>query len=466
MWKPSKLGIALFVSLSVVACAKKQKNFSNPIFTIPTESLSEAQTIASNPVVKCEDGRNKCDPAVGMLTMATEESSGVCSATLVGPDLAITNSHCIPKDLKERGSNCKNRIWLSFPTDPAHPEYDPQVRCSQVLLATDIGEEDGDSVLPDVAFLRLERKVNRPSLSLSRAGFKDNDSVSITRVDPSFHSKKAHGHLRSMACKTIFGTSILPEANQRLSDLMIFSDCRVIQGNSGSAIRGSDGAVLGVIQAFFNTSGMSERLKTRGYQMLDDTIDHINVGTSLACLADLPIAQAINPACASRLTQEENEDLIAAERNNKLNREFQALVQKKLNLSEISWDAEPIRRMESRWDSSLGKSVDILRHYLDPVPYCVNPEKLTASKLKKALNIPRFEMVRGVDRYTRQSISVRETDLSTQESTLEIEELSGEERGFYRLKLSHLPALAGEPELIPAMADVEKTISSCGPSPL
>lgn len=397
--------LAILLPLSLVACAKKkEEQFTNPIYTIPTDTLSAAQKIAANPNILCADPEGKCNPAVGMFTHATGEGAGVCTATLVSEDIVVTNSHCIPEDLKVRGASCKNRIWLTFPSFPGRPDFDRQARCQEMLFVSDIEDENGEA-RPDFAFFRLEKRMNRPPLSLSRAGFSDGEQVTITAVDPSFVNRVATGSMHTMKCKTVYGSEFLPAGAQQLADLMVFSDCKVIKGNSGSAIRAADGSLRGVIQAFFNTNGTADRLRKRGIQLVDGTIDNINVGTSMACLDEVPLGGLKNPACAARKGLEDLVDERRARDAERLQKSFDEILARKLPLRQLRWTNE-LRQMEQI--SNSGERT--LRTFADVRPFCVRAGEMAQPRFTQVnLRIPQVELVRGADRYLRESRRLLET---------------------------------------------------------
>lgn len=418
MRKPALL--LTLIALSLSACAKKKDDtqFESPVFKNPTENLSEAQRQAANPVVTCIDAGGKCEPAVGMLTVATDDHSGACTATLVSEDVAVTNSHCIPDDLKMRGANCTNRMWLSFPSYPGRPDFDNRVGCREVLQTSEL-DLWSDEVKPDFAFIRLEHPVNRPPVPLDRAGFRDGETVEITVVDPYLIANSSgrpdagatiSGVMHTNRCETVFGTSLLPKGNDRLSDILVFGNCPIIKGNSGSAIR-SEGKVRGVIQAFFNPAGMREKLEEKGIELLDGKIAEINVGTNLACQR-MPLGPALPDSCFGR-DPFEAEDRLAETQATRLEAQFQEKLASVVKLKEIDWTAE--------------LSTDTGKVLITPEPRCV---RLDSPSFKKDLvAIPRFELKSGVDKYLREMRRVvGPTGIA--HASLAISLLPGEERKY------------------------------------
>ena len=76
------------------------------------ESFSESDVYCAVPGKECPNN-------VAKLTMRWKEEGeyriGFCSGTLVGPDLIITNRHCIPPGFQRNGADCKDAIVALFP---------------------------------------------------------------------------------------------------------------------------------------------------------------------------------------------------------------------------------------------------------------------------------------------------------------------------------------------------------------
>ena len=144
--------------------------------------LNATQRLAKNVQVSCKE--NDCDPSVGLLSIVdkgeTAWSAGQCTASLIGSDILVTNGHCIPNDLAKEGSSCLNRLWITFPNDPNHPEYDRQIDCGQILFRKKEGGTEGS----DYAYIKLARPSNRPVLRQSIEGFENETLYRLHKFNP------------------------------------------------------------------------------------------------------------------------------------------------------------------------------------------------------------------------------------------------------------------------------------------
>lgn len=256
---------------------------------MPSEDagLIGAQEVAKDVSVNCKSG--DCSPSVGMISMVTKDSFGWgaarCTGSLVGPDIVATNAHCIPQDISAPGSDCRGRIWLTFAADPSRPNYDKQVSCGKVLYSK-ISHEGVEGY--DLAYFQLERPSNRPVLGLSRAGFADGETYDVHRVTPVRPGRQ--GELEKVRCKAIFGSRMFSAPLDGKDTGILFVDCPIVVGNSGSPILGADGAVRGVIFAVVDRVRYHSLFSTmveRGSQVpaLND-LAFMSLGSNLACLPD------------------------------------------------------------------------------------------------------------------------------------------------------------------------------------
>lgn len=292
---PQLLIFAFAVGLFTFGCSKKQENelTPDPVFRVETDGLEKAKQVAITANVEC-DTLSPCSPSVGMLTMSSEVGAGACTASMIGPDLAITNSHCIPDDLKQSDADCSDRIWLTFPKAGQYEKE--RIECDRVLEASDLGDSVS-RLTQDYAFLRMKKTTQRPSLAVSQKGFRDNEQYRVNKVNPAFNKGQLHGDLISENCKAILGNEITKALDERYP-LVLLSDCNIIHGNSGGPINGSDGKIHGVIQAFLRLEKVKLNLEEEGFDV-PLTFARSNIGTSLSCLKIPDYESTTDPTCSS-----------------------------------------------------------------------------------------------------------------------------------------------------------------------
>ncbi len=242
-----------------------------------------AQDRARNVNLSCKNGQ--CHPSVGLLSMVSLGEDGwaaeQCTASLIGPDLLVTNSHCIPEDLSEPGSACDGRMWISFGADPEHPNYDHQIGCAKVLFQNKTLGFNGS----DYAYIQLQHASNRPTLRPSRAGFAASRDYSLHKVNPKRMPGGVAGEMEKVTCRTMYDSAIFPAPLNAKSPTMLFTDCSVIPGNSGAPIFAEDGSVRGVIYAFLKKPEMFGILHKNGSRVPSpEEMAALNVGSNFACL--------------------------------------------------------------------------------------------------------------------------------------------------------------------------------------
>src|SRR6185437_11450194 len=68
------------------------------IYYYETQTPADAQKMARNATVECGQ-LGACPPSIGLLSGNMGAVAYQCTAFLVAPQIAVTNSHCIPQEL-------------------------------------------------------------------------------------------------------------------------------------------------------------------------------------------------------------------------------------------------------------------------------------------------------------------------------------------------------------------------------
>jgi len=261
----------------------------------PVGSFREALQIVESTSLRCAS-LSECPAFVGMLLAADKpggfdansNSVGACTATLVGEDLALTNSHCIPSAVKLLPDLCPERIRIVLPGTDSQPAE--SVACAGVIRVT----EPASAISPDLALLRLAGRSKRPVPPLSREGVSDSTALKSFKVNPNL--KQLSGELRNELCVSAAHSYRMPIYKNASSPALVLGDCTSVSGNSGGPLLNEKGELVALLQAALPIS-LSAQKEWLAHLEGETSFASLALGTSLVCLsADLP-AWAWNSEC-------------------------------------------------------------------------------------------------------------------------------------------------------------------------
>lgn len=230
-----------------------------------TQSVEE---YAARADVRCDEGPEVCGLAVGQLySRKSPTQLSVCTAFLIAPDLALTNSHCLPQSLQP-GHSCRGAVVLKFPSSAGFP-------AESMPCATVIDRAGGTAVgRQDYALLQLATTVRgRTPLVASVSGVSEWERVTVLRITP-HGAHQPGGAMSRLSCPVVRTTQFSPRHGRRANDLEFMADCPVTRGNSGSPVINGRGAAVGIISE--ETSPLEGSVVTAN--------EHGAVMTSLACM--------------------------------------------------------------------------------------------------------------------------------------------------------------------------------------
>ena len=235
---------ALFIFLlTLSSCASKEESESSAslVHSIPVDNLEEAKAIVARTTVSCEEP-GKCPANVALFTGAQKDKALSCTGFLVGKDLIVTNSHCLPAPVRYDPKACAEHVRFFFPAAEGFPAM--SVGCKELL-----GRSDPVTTFsPDLAVLRLEKELPRPILTIDHRGVKPNTNYTAFKINP-IESDGLSGILKIQGCKTITNSYRFPLYRKSSDSIFVAADCPQVHGNSGSPLVNEVGAAVGVLQA-------------------------------------------------------------------------------------------------------------------------------------------------------------------------------------------------------------------------
>ncbi len=323
--------IVLALAALLIGCADEREESSAPsptegaVYKIPVEDLKTGQILAKNASVHCEEGK-ECSPSVGLLGIAYgDKNAGQCSASLIGDNIVVTNSHCVPDDLKKVGASCNKRIWLHFVPDA---RYESVLECDQVLA---VSIDPGSTKSPDYAVLKMKQSSARPKFNYSRDGFQNQETIKLHRVNPIHQKGKMSGALGTSNCQAKYDTSVVERFFDPYALVSLFVNCKVIPGNSGGPIQAQDGKIRGVIFAFVDHDFLRERAARTPYTEMSESLENLNLGSNFACLDDDFFGQAPSFCRQESDRWDQKKKQIVAQLDNAVETEFYREMAKRLS---------------------------------------------------------------------------------------------------------------------------------------
>lgn len=267
------LGCAL-----LAACAKNREPDSpaNSLVRIfHAASAIEAETLAKNNTIHCAASSN-CPASVGQFTGQQGKDVAACTAFLIGDDLAVTNSHCIPSSVKLSPALCADRIRITFPATGGFREE--SIACKTLEAQSDRPND----ISPDLALIRLARGTGRPAFQV-HGGVTPGEAFTAYKVNPSRpEPNRLLGELVAETCPAVANTYLFPLYRDAM-DSVFAAGCSSVPGNSGSPVVGENG-VVGLLQAALQ---LNEAQRTAWLPYLDKSergFAPLALGTSMRCL--------------------------------------------------------------------------------------------------------------------------------------------------------------------------------------
>jgi hypothetical protein len=292
----------LFLLLGLSACGgsdSKSGRYNVPVY----DSDLNVTDLSRNWKVQCRNS-SQCPNTVAQVLVATGRSAGVCTATLITNDTAITNSHCFDFDTSNSPDYvCRNGTVLIFASNS--PSGREVVECESVIKKSRIGADGtGNFRNPDYMILKLKRSLNRGYEVIDPQGMEDGLRLTVKKVNP---VRRNFGELIVETCETLYGTLLMPSANHPHSPVHTMGRCEVIGGNSGSSLFDSNGKIRGLIFA-----GLTEESHTNREQTLPKSIIgqlkvvRPSLSTNAACIEYFE-RRLVPNECLKGLTEAEQE---------------------------------------------------------------------------------------------------------------------------------------------------------------
>ncbi len=261
---------AIFALFTACSDKREESVAESLVREIPTENAQKSAQLISEANLTCQ---GNCPENIGLYLASRPNSVLTCTAFLIAPDVVATNSHCIPKVVKDLPDLCPSTIQILFPG--ANGNSEEKIACKTLLGHS----ERPNAISPDLALIALEKSVTRAPLPFSRGGITATEHTAW-KVNP---GKGASGEIVKQTCQLIPKNYRLPLFEDRFSKIFVTGDCPSLPGNSGAPLINKDGLAVGIFQAELPFSEM--QLKAWSKHLLPgESFAPLAMGTNLFCL--------------------------------------------------------------------------------------------------------------------------------------------------------------------------------------
>lgn len=268
-------------SLTLTGCGKSGSETTSSSARIQIfEDLEQLTRALNKQKVYCNDSQNNCPGYSAKLTFwgAKDDGNyylGVCSGSLYQNKYIITNSHCIPEELKRAGANCSDQIKILFPQTSLYSSQSS--RCARVIQAF-----NNDQNQPDIAVLELEQSIYRDNLTISKNNFIDSSKVYAYTMNPSPYDSNVGNIVLKKCTLSIDNALFMANSNQSHAAVLYGNECNVIGGNSGSGLLNEKGELIGAIYAKVDLVKLTELFAEKG--IMSSISSYMGIVQNIGCL--------------------------------------------------------------------------------------------------------------------------------------------------------------------------------------
>ncbi len=194
--------------------------------------------------VQCLDEKN-CPDSVAQLLVTDGKNLNHCTATLIAPDIALSNSHCFDmrnprtQRLIDPDQLCQAGSRIVFAENS--PSGKAQFKCKKVLKKSFISV---NYQYPDYVVFQIEKPASRKFDEVTRLGLQDELKLQIRKVNP---IRRGLGHLEVSQCEILHQTLLAPRATTDHYHIHAVTGCAIEGGNSGASLVDDKGLIRGII---------------------------------------------------------------------------------------------------------------------------------------------------------------------------------------------------------------------------
>lgn len=330
------LMMAIIFILSGCGNKSSNKKLSPSAETQTFISLEDLKAALDEQEVICGEAGKSCPGYVAKLAfwgVSENDNSyylGVCSGSLYQGKYIITNSHCIPKEISQRGKNCSDQIKVLFPGTKYYP--DENVGCKSIVQVFDTTNEE-----PDIAVIELERTISRDSVEIAKNSFIEGSNVSAFTMNPQEYDKNLGVITKKMCTLSIDNALFMSTSSASGAAIISGANCEIIHGNSGSALL-KGGKMIGAVYARLEGKELSKLFEKNKINYTGNV--PMGIAQNITCLNTIASSSGIGCNLSSPTTSDFTDFIIRNKEQQKLTAvsdgqiEYELRAGLKLNLKE------------------------------------------------------------------------------------------------------------------------------------
>jgi len=244
-------------------------------------TANDVETAMTNFSVSCEGA---CPENAGALIIKDGTQLFSCSFSLVDSQTVLTSRHCIPDSMASVGASCDGSVQAIFKNDSGSSDI---YGCDKVVSFSQEWQRSS-STQRDFVFLKLKKATTRKPLKIDPSGVQDKEVLTALTATPDLGASHPTSILVKKSCTVHMNSLVDSDFTNGHKPVVVFKDCPVVEGNSGSAMIAANGKIKVVTQALVrnlsSSLDQSQDIQTKLLRALGQ--GQFALGTNTECMQE------------------------------------------------------------------------------------------------------------------------------------------------------------------------------------
>jgi hypothetical protein len=289
--KPGKLcpylyGLLVLTFIVTISCGKKanENHKKDPTYTNP--QVADVEIELAKQELFCGGAGRTCPSYLTKIAVLHKDKLRFCTGFLTEDNVVVTSSSCLPERLRVKDIGCSKDVFFFFAEQFNKPT---RVGCDKIIKVSQLNSKEPFLWRSDVAYIQLEKSVNKRTVSTSRNGMNDLDRFYIWSID---QIDDYQGIIRkSEDCQSIHSSYFNPLSNNQSSPVMTMAGCEFNRGNAGAPIFDYRGKVRAILSKGVDQAEIDEVISMRILERPLKPLVHVS---NFACAPTIPEQDVLN----------------------------------------------------------------------------------------------------------------------------------------------------------------------------